>query len=137
MQLQENWYDPDAQPGERGYADRDLHISHQQAYEAQEKARREKLRENSCFIATSAFEGTDHPTVQALRDYRDEVLAYHPAGRMFTKIYYGGLGQAGAHALDAVPILKPAVRAGLEAFARNFIEPSLERRGYKTAENLV
>ena len=58
-------------------------------------------------------------------------------GRLFTTAYYHGLGQAGAYVLDRVPVAKPAVRAGLELFARNVIEPSLERRGYKTAENLV
>ena len=30
-------------------------------------------RASGCFVATSAFENQDHPTVDSLRQYRDEV----------------------------------------------------------------
>ena len=81
-----------------------------------------------CFVATSAFENQDHPAVNSLRQYRDEVLSGNPIGRAFVSAYYGGLGQAGARVLDSVPTLKPVVRTGIEKLIARVIEPSLQAR---------
>lgn len=41
-----------------------------------------------CFIATAVYGDYDHPNVQRLRTYRDQVLARSPAGRRFIAWYY-------------------------------------------------
>lgn len=41
-----------------------------------------------CFIATAAYGSYLHPHVQALREFRDEVLMKHRAGRAFIALYY-------------------------------------------------
>lgn len=41
-----------------------------------------------CFIATAAFGDIDHPTVQILRRFRDQVLLKLPAGGVFVAAYY-------------------------------------------------
>ena len=84
--------------------------------------------EPECFVATSAFENQDHPTVDRLRDFRDEVLAESRLGRAFTAAYYGGLGSAAARALDSTPSLKPMVRTGLEKLVAHVVEPALQAK---------
>jgi hypothetical protein len=41
-----------------------------------------------CFIATAVYGDYDHPNVQRLRTYRDQVLARSPAGQRFIAWYY-------------------------------------------------
>jgi len=82
----------------------------------------------NCFVATSAFENQDHPTVNRLRQYRDDVLSQSQVGRMLVHTYYGGLGEAGASVLDSVPSLKPAVRVGLDFLVEKVVEPKLKAR---------
>ena len=81
-----------------------------------------------CFVANSAFENKDHPAVDSLRRYKDEVLSKSPVGRAFVSAYYGGLGQSGARVLDSFPALKPAVRTGIEKLVAHVIEPSLQAK---------
>lgn len=64
-----------------------------------------------CFIATSAF-GPAAPEVTALRAWRDQTLKRSARGRWFVKNYYRHSPKI-ARALDAAPILKPAVRMAL------------------------
>ena len=83
----------------------------------------------NCFVATSAFENQNHPSVEALRRFRDTVMAESLVGRLFTKVYYGGgLGCIGAKALDAVPSMKPAVRGTIDWMVDNYVNPVLEKR---------
>lgn len=42
---------------------------------------------SACFVATAVFRNADHPTVLALRQWRDTSLARHRAGRMFIRGY--------------------------------------------------
>ena len=63
----------------------------------------------TCFVATSAFEGEYHPTVQALRHFRDNTLSKTYFGANFITWYYQN-GPKIARKLDKAPILKPSVR---------------------------
>lgn len=42
---------------------------------------------SSCFVATAVFRDADHPTVGALRQWRDTSLARHRPGRLFIRAY--------------------------------------------------
>jgi hypothetical protein len=42
---------------------------------------------SSCFVATAVFRDADHPTVTALRHWRDTSLVRHRPGRMFIRAY--------------------------------------------------
>lgn len=66
---------------------------------------------SACFIATVVFGSAKAPEVQALRFYRDSVLAQHWLGRFVTKLYYSGLGARvagilGTRARWLLPILR-------------------------------
>lgn len=65
-----------------------------------------------CFVATSAFDGADHPTVVKLRRYRDDYLIHSSLGRWFINWYYKS-GPKMAEILDKVSFAKPLVRAML------------------------
>jgi hypothetical protein len=71
----------------------------------------------SCFVATACFGDADHPTVLALRSFRDSVLLRSRLGRAFTGTYYR-IGPLLAAALDALPFLKPIVRRVLTKLTR-------------------
>lgn len=81
-----------------------------------------------CFVANSAFENKHHPTVDKLREYRDNVLSQTTTGRILTTTYYSGVGEIGAKVLDALPSLKPLVRSGLEKLVAKIVEPALQSR---------
>lgn len=66
----------------------------------------------TCFVATCAFEDHSHPTVEALRIFRDTKLVKSRAGLSFSQWYYKN-GPAFAAALDGVSFLKPIVRTTL------------------------
>jgi hypothetical protein len=42
---------------------------------------------SGCFVVTAVFRDADHPTVSALRQWRDTSLARHRAGRLFIRGY--------------------------------------------------
>lgn len=63
----------------------------------------------ACFVATSAFESADHPTVVSLRWYRDFKLRKSDKGVKFISWYYKK-GPHLAKLLDRAPIFKPLVR---------------------------
>lgn len=70
---------------------------------------------SACFVATSAFEDFDHPTVDELRFWRDDSLKKHKAGQWFITWYYKN-GESLALWLDKRPNLKPYIRNTLSAF---------------------
>jgi len=43
---------------------------------------------SSCYIATFVYEDINHPKVESLRKFRDNVLLKFPVGRYFVKMYY-------------------------------------------------
>ena len=71
----------------------------------------------SCFVATACFGDPDHPTVTALRRFRDDVLMRLAPGRAFIDWYYRR-GPGLARLLDRLPALKRPVRLMLAAVAR-------------------
>ena len=65
-----------------------------------------------CFIATAAFGSYMEPHVMVLREFRDERLLPHRAGRWFVRQYYK-YSPPLADAIAARPWLKATARAGL------------------------
>lgn len=59
-----------------------------------------------CFVATACFGDFNAAPVITLRASRDQVLAGHRAGRLFTRAYY----RFGPHAANAIRH-RPAARA--------------------------
>lgn len=74
------------------------------------------ISQNSCFVATAAFDDQAHPVVQSLRDFRDKSLTRSKIGLCIVKVYYL-LGPSAARVLNDNSWAKPAVRAMLAAFA--------------------
>jgi hypothetical protein len=70
-----------------------------------------------CFVATSAFESAEHPTVVNLRLYRDVKLRKSNKGIKFINWYYKN-GPHLAKLLDSAPIFKPLVRVTLNRISR-------------------
>ena len=68
-----------------------------------------------CFVATSAFNDIEHPVVEALRNYRDEVLMKSKKGRTFIAFYYRH-GETWGKWLDKMSYLKPLMRKILTMF---------------------
>jgi hypothetical protein len=66
-----------------------------------------------CFVATAAHGDASKEPVKVLRAYRDQRLARHYPGRVFTKAYYR-YGRYGARFLRRFPVFKPLVRLALE-----------------------
>lgn len=62
-----------------------------------------------CFLATACFENIEHPTVEKLRQFRDNVLAKHAAGRAFISWYYRH-GPSLAAGVKRFPAVKPVMR---------------------------
>ena len=65
-----------------------------------------------CFIATAAYENSEHPNVLALCAFRDQVLIGNTIGEAFVSTYYY-FSPAFARFLDRHVSLKPYVRAVL------------------------
>jgi hypothetical protein len=70
---------------------------------------------SACFVATSAFDDFDHPTVDKLRLWRDASLKKYKAGQWFITWYYKN-GESIAFWLDKRPNLKPYIRNILSTF---------------------
>jgi hypothetical protein len=70
-----------------------------------------------CFIATAAYGDYNHPDVQTLRRFRDEVLAQSAPGRAFIGWYYAH-GRQWAQTIEGQPTLRAVVRGALGIVAR-------------------
>ena len=74
-----------------------------------------------CFVATAVYGNPDAPQVQALRDFRDEVLMQHPLGRRAVNFYYSGAGQRAADFIrDQVPSAILPIRKGLDFLVQKY-----------------
>lgn len=69
-----------------------------------------------CFVATAAFGSYDHPTVKALRMFRDRFLAHLPGGASLIDAYYRH-GPALAKFVEGSENGKAMVRGGLTMVA--------------------
>jgi hypothetical protein len=67
----------------------------------------------SCFVATTAFGGVDHPDVRFLRAFRDGYLKYHKSGRAFIK-WYWRVGPKMARIVGSNRSLRLITRAALQ-----------------------
>lgn len=74
-------------------------------------------KNNSCFIATAAFDDGCHPTVDQLRAFRDKVLIKSSLGRIFVQKYYS-YSPAAALWLERHPRFKFPARLLLSTIAR-------------------
>jgi hypothetical protein len=86
------------------------------------------VRQKQCYIATACYGDADHPDVESLRRFRDEVLLRTVWGRAFVRVYYvlspRIAERLGRHALPAA-ILRRAV---LEPLVRGLHTRSATRR---------
>lgn len=70
-----------------------------------------------CFIATVVYGDVNAPQVEALRNYRDDVMMRSPMGRGLIELYYNGLGEGVAYFMrDKAPELIPLARRCLDCF---------------------
>lgn len=69
-----------------------------------------------CFIATAAFDSSEHPVVIRLRSFRDDVLVRSMFGRFFIRTYYK-ISPSIAVLLERFPHLKKPIRLLLARFA--------------------
>lgn len=71
---------------------------------------------DECFVATAVYGDPQHPAVEELREFRDEVLVGVPLGRKFVDFYYSGAGRKAAEFVrEHAPFLIPAIKTGLDA----------------------
>lgn len=71
--------------------------------------KRSKKSKSDCFVATAAYRSHSHPTVVALRNYRDQRLQKTTAGQCFIRFYYL-TGPVFAKLLYVFPVLGGPVR---------------------------
>ncbi|WP_426959448.1 CFI-box-CTERM domain-containing protein [Muricoccus radiodurans] len=65
-----------------------------------------------CFVATAALGRAEHPDLNALRAFRDQVLMRSAPGRLFCRLYYRW-GMYPARAIRGRPLACLIVRTGL------------------------
>jgi hypothetical protein len=77
---------------------------------------------DNCYIATLVYEDSNHPKVNVLRKYRNEILSQNLAGRLFIKLYYFS-------APKLIILLKPlpAVQKKIKK-ALDFLTTKLEKK---------
>ncbi|MBP7381507.1 hypothetical protein KBA39_03835 [Myxococcota bacterium] len=71
-----------------GDEESELHAAAVELHGAVAEASPLTRRDRRCFIATAAMADPDAPEVDALRDFRDDVLAKSAAGRLAIRFYY-------------------------------------------------
>lgn len=77
---------------------------------------------SSCFVATAVFRDADHPTVAALRQWRDTSLARHRPGRLFIR-GYALTGPRLARIVSAFPASRRWLAPLLAIIARVAVRP--------------
>jgi hypothetical protein len=76
------------------------------------KMRIESKSGATCFVATAAYGDWNHPEVEFLRWYRDNILVRSAAGRGFTRVYWH-VGPQLAKVVAPLPPVRRAARAAL------------------------
>jgi hypothetical protein len=80
-----------------------------------------KFQAPECFVATAVYGDTNAPQVQALREFRDNVLARSAAGKAFINFYYSGAGEKAANAIKThLPTTIPLIRKCLDAVVSGY-----------------
>jgi hypothetical protein len=69
-----------------------------------------------CFVATAVFGDAQHPTVVALRKWRDVSLRKRPVGRTIIRLY-NMLGPFAARVISAMPCSRRCIQPLLSVFA--------------------
>ena len=81
----------------------------------------EKVGEHDCFVATTVYGDGNAPQVEALRQFRDEVLMRSRLGGAFVGFYYSGAGRNTANFIENhLPFAIPAIRRGLDALVEKY-----------------
>lgn len=75
-----------------------------------------KAVHGKCFVASAAFDDSEHPTVVELRRFRDEYLIHSGLGLRFLMFYLRN-SPRWAHWLYSHPHVKPLIRWALHALA--------------------
>jgi len=84
-----------------------------------------KIDEHLCFVATVFYGSDNTPEVQALREFRDNVLMRSSVGRMVVNSYYGGLGKKAADFIQReARFVIPFIRTGLDYLIKVYSTPS-------------
>lgn len=64
---------------------------------------------SSCFIATAVYQNSNHPTVEELRLFRDQILEQSTFGRHFIR-WYDRFGPKIAYVIERIPLFRPAMK---------------------------
>jgi len=70
-----------------------------------------------CFVATAVFNNTNHPSVEYLRQFRDNVLQKFEKGKKFIKWYYTN-GHLMADSICTKKWLVKVIKACLNVIAK-------------------
>lgn len=74
-----------------------------------------------CFVATAVYGDINHPSVEALRDYRDNVLSNSSLGKVVINVYYSGAGERVANFIeDKAQILIKPIKNCLDRVVENY-----------------
>jgi tetratricopeptide (TPR) repeat protein len=77
-----------------------------------------EAKKGPCFVATACYGSYDHPDVVLFRQWRDNILLMHPAGRIFVRWYYK-FSPPLANRIQKIPAMACAIRRYcLEPLAR-------------------
>ncbi len=70
-----------------------------------------------CFVATVAYESSEHPDLDILRSFRDNVLVRHHSGRAFISWYYRK-GPGLANAVSRYSVSRKIAKRGIQTLVR-------------------
>ena len=74
-----------------------------------------------CFVATAVYGNPEAPQVEALRQFRDDVLMQNPVGRAFVNFYYSGAREMTANFIrQHTPSAIPPIRKGLDLLVETY-----------------
>jgi len=80
-----------------------------------------RIEPEECFVATAVYGSKNAPEVQALREYRDNILSKSRFGQRFICFYYSGKGKAAANFIKKnLPSSITIIRKGLDFLVRKY-----------------
>ena len=81
----------------------------------------ENVLPDDCFVATAVYGNAHAPQVEALREFRDNVLMQNKMGRAFVNFYYSGAGEKTANFIkEHLPSAIPPIRKGLDTLVEKY-----------------